>query len=122
MAKYVVLEFEDDKDADGLVEGLNAVGYILSASENSSMWKTYPNVVGVFKKPTLFCECPPQNNPKSVRGQKWGWWLHKDCGKPRKGNVHHPRNLILPKEASMTDHVYIGVREPRQDAGQGPKV
>jgi hypothetical protein len=122
VAKYLVLEFEDDKDADGLVEGLNAVGYILSASENSSMWKSYPIIAGVFKKPTMFCECPPSNNPKSVRGAKWGWWLHKDCGKPRKGNTHHPRNLIIPKEARGTDYLYIGVNEPRQDAGQAAEV
>jgi len=111
MAKYVVVEFDSDEDAEGFAGTLEWEGHTATI-----------RVAGVFKKPTMFCECPPSNNPKSVRGAKWGWWLHKDCGKPRKGNVHHPRNLILPKEASMVDYLYIGVKEPRQDAGQAAEV
>lgn len=104
MAKHVVVFFQNDLEADSFTETMQG------GSEDASM-----KVVGVFKSPTMFCECPPQNNPKSVRGQKWGWWLHKDCGKPRKGNVHHPYNLLLTpeQEKHRVDFMYIGAREPR---------
>jgi hypothetical protein len=105
MAKYVVLAFDNDEDADSfsgtiLHGGPSAVGTI--------------QIAGIFKKPTLFCECPGVSD-KSVRGAKWGWWLHKDCGKPKRGNPQHPRNLIAPADMSpaqiMRQYLYIGVRE-----------
>lgn len=109
MAKYVLLQFDDDEEADEFVKGAQEVGYALSASEKSSMWKSFFIVVGVFKKPTLFCDCTGKDD-KSARGTKWGWWLHKACGKPKRGMTHHPWNLLHPGE-KLTNNPYIGVRE-----------
>jgi hypothetical protein len=103
MAKYVVLAFDNDEEADSFSSTIINAGPAPEGSHQSL------NVVGVFKRPTLFCECTTKDD-KSVRGAKWGWWLHKACGKPKRGMTHHPWNLLHPG-AKLTDNLYIGVRE-----------
>lgn len=117
--KYVVLEFDSDDEADSFSEALNAVGYVLSASEKSSMWKVYPRVKGIFRKPSQFCECAKPGE-KSVRGAKWGWWIHRDCGKPKRGQWQHPRNLLDPIDLPARERaMYLGVVEGGKKYGTG---
>jgi hypothetical protein len=97
MAKYVLLAFDNDDEADSFTSTIVDAGIASSLT-----------VAGVYKRPTMLCECPGKDD-KSVRGTKWGWWLHKGCGKPKRGNVLHPWNLLFPGER-LTDHPYIGIR------------
>jgi hypothetical protein len=107
MAKYVLIQFDNDDDAEGFVGGLT------TTNPNASV-----KVAGIFKKPTLFCECVPQEE-KSARGAKWGWWICKKCGRCKKGQWQSPRNLldpadILSKERTsfLQTHEPIGERLP----------
>jgi hypothetical protein len=85
VAVYVILEFEDEHQALTLVEDHfhYPEGRLLTpVQENDVECK----VVGVFKKPTLFC--PGHTGKKTetgyMRGKKWGWWVCSVCGRPTK--------------------------------------
>ena len=102
MAKYVLVEFDDDEDAD-------AFAAMVSPSDVASM-----RVRGVFKKPTLFCDCPKPSE-KNSRGAKWGWWLCRNpgCGKPQRGMGQSPTNLIDPEDRKrqIGRKIFFTIRE-----------
>jgi len=101
MAKYVLLEFMDDTEADSFAAA------IVDSGEASSL-----TVRGIFKKPTQFCSCVPMEKT-SVRGAKWGWWICKKCGKPKPGSMHQPRNLLEPEGTpSHQRRLFLHVAEP----------
>jgi hypothetical protein len=91
MAKYVLLAFDKDADADEFVRNSNKY---FSEMEYGS-WSTepgsdddvfIPNVVvrGMWKKPTKFCSCigGGKQSHGFVRGTKYGWWVCARCHKP----------------------------------------
>lgn len=119
MARYVLLEFGDNDEANNFVGMLNGGDFDVRSAKGpaeASPADGSIRVLGVYFKPTLFCECPNPGD-RSARGEKWGLWIHKDCGKPKRGNVQHPRNLIYTETEwqAMTPHektnMYLGVRE-----------
>lgn len=75
MAKYVLLAFDSDTEANEFVE---AVQDRTSREEFT--------VRGVWKKPTKFCECTSGNIKQRgwTRGKKFGWWVCDRCHKPSK--------------------------------------
>lgn len=79
MAKYVLVAFESDSDADKFV----AAAKVYAADEKTNMSEVFGYVSAVYKKPTKFCECKGHSGPYT-RGKKYGWWVHarKGCGKP----------------------------------------
>jgi len=86
MARYIVLEVEDDNIATELAKKLN----------KSTGWR----VAGIFARPHSWCKCSLSgmgyNSHKDyVRGTKLGWWLHNipGCGRPRLG-THQLENLL----------------------------
>lgn len=76
MAKYVLLLFDDDGAADSFVN-------VYSVREDAFS-KVLPEVVGVYKKPTVFCDCIGSRKPPDGwrKGSKYGWWICTMCGKP----------------------------------------
>lgn len=104
MARYVLVEFDDDATANEFIKRMH----------RASKTKAF-RLKGVFKKPTVFCTCGPiastQYTTALVRGPKTGWMIHVECGLPRRtGQV--PRN-ILPdmlnaKRRSQTNSERIG--------------
>lgn len=102
MAQYVLIQFDSNEEAAGFVKTLE--------------WDTVGSVqvVGIFQKPTLFCECPTPSE-KSKRGAKWGWWLcmNQGCGKPKRGQFQQPRNQTEP-EGTRTEHrrIFVNIKEP----------
>src|SRR2546423_1462288 len=86
MAKYVLVEFDDDAEADKLVEFIGD-GIVIPAPQEGGAWQYLkPRIRAVFKKPTKFCDCSMGKNAKSfTRGKKYGWWVHAACGKPTRG-------------------------------------
>jgi hypothetical protein len=76
VAKYVLLQFDDDKDADAFVGETQQEGLLVGTR--------WPRVLvrAVYKKPTQFCKCTSEK-PGYSRGKKFGWWVHAACGKPR---------------------------------------
>jgi hypothetical protein len=70
MARYVVLEFDDNDDANSFVE---------------EMLQDHEGVVGVYAKPTLFCPaggCSTGRIKSFVQGVNLGWWVCSNCKKP----------------------------------------
>lgn len=68
MARLVVLYFEDNEAAEAaMVETLGA------------------SPVGLYGIPTQFCTCPPyeQNRRTNAFGAKYGWLVHRECGKAK---------------------------------------
>ncbi len=122
MARYVLLAFEDNGDAEALVAAIQnrgAKGIYLAVPHPSlegqySVHSPYGGNVDVramFMKPTQFCEC---TNPgdKSAKGKKWGLWIHSVCGKPKKSHWQHPRNLLEPEKLDPRERsCYLGVVE-----------
>jgi hypothetical protein len=98
MARYVLVAFEDNEDADNFIRGTD------SGAESLV-------VVGVFFKPTLFCECSQLGRPS--RGKRYGMNVHS-CGKPIRGQWQHPRNLAKEDGKTLYEQgLYLGIVEPQ---------
>lgn len=128
MARYVLVEFENDKDAEefaGAIERGQKIVYPVPHPEEEGEYNVHSpsgnyRVRALFAKPTKFCECTlgADEEPVSARGKKWGWWVHRKCGRPRKGNCQHPRNLLEHEDMDRRRrNLYIGVYEPELPPG-----
>lgn len=106
MARYLVLEFKDNDQAQHFMDK------ILSESRGGALYR----VVGLFVRPGRTCKCWDWNkknyqDPSKMkhsgsgiqRGEKFGWWVCTDCGKPRKSG-HHLVNQLAPNKV-FTDVV-----------------
>lgn len=87
MARYVVVEFDDNAQADEFVRRVN--------SNPDRKFR----VPWVFAKPTKYCECPSTGTRSSdpirvVRGDKWGWWVCSKCHRAMGGSYQSPHNLL----------------------------
>ena len=99
MARYVLVEVDENDRADHLREKLDGVPGL--------------RVIALFGKPTKFCECQ-EDSGRSKLGRKFGWWCCPECGHPKPNAKHYGvRNLLdqvdLPVQYRM---VYLGITEP----------
>jgi hypothetical protein len=92
MPQFIVVEVDDDRVADALVEKLSNTGRPLVGKQ----WR----VVGRFQRPRAHCQhaltTGGYNDAKHfARGSKYGWWIHNiaGCKRPRLGS-HQLENLI----------------------------
>jgi hypothetical protein len=106
MAKYVLLSFDNDGDADNFVDQFQQGRVMIpvphrklegqySVVSNGSLegqadidGKHHHNFVrGVYKKPTIFHDssCKAGKNTGFTRGKKYGWMVCAACGKPTQG-------------------------------------
>lgn len=99
MAHYVLLEFLDDESAKAFVQETLE---IKNTSETLSgiPVEALPTVAGVYRKPMQYCECTAgwsvrERNGGTVRGTKFGWYVHRRCGKIQKGFVTRPGEVIF---------------------------
>lgn len=88
MARYIVLEYIDNEEAEEAVRQQN------KATKNGDRTR----VIGMFAPPKIFaCKCDrvdgKYRRAKAERGDKFGWWLCGTCNKPRSGG-HNLNNLI----------------------------
>lgn len=102
MTKYVLLEFDSDEQANKYVKKL-----ILEA-DTADKQKPY-RVVGLFKPPSSWCQCPRtaySEKNSTVRGDKYGWWVHLTCRKSRLG-THALKNLVsIPGQTRFKEDTY----------------
>lgn len=91
MARYLLVEFDNDDQADTLRAQID------SAAKKGKPYR----VLGMFQKPRRFCACPPdkdrQNWKRLVRGSKYGWWVCGTCKRARLG-IHQLNNLLSHEE------------------------
>ena len=80
MGTYLLIEFEDDSQAERLCAQINA-----ATAKGKRFW-----VAGLFKKPMAFCKCTydvtSYRRQKAIQGIKHGWWICPTCRRPRFGN------------------------------------
>ena len=102
MARYVVLSFEDNDDAEHLIQ----------------QYKDHPTIhpVGMFARPTNFCEeLEHWDYPtRSKRGVKFGWWICPQCHKARK-LFQQGHNMLDPEKmplGSIDRPLYLLTKEP----------
>jgi len=83
MARYLLLEFDDDEPAEKLL------GQINDAAARGRPYR----VIGMYRRPSVFCKC---GNPsgKQVRGARFGWWVCVDCHKVISGNHQILGNML----------------------------
>lgn len=85
MAKYVLVAFEDNIQADRFVEACQETGIMVVVNAaDASLTHFTPEARAVYQRPTKFCDCTDGKNRKFTRGKKYGWWVHSGCGKPTK--------------------------------------
>lgn len=96
MARYVLVAFDQDKDAEEFVQSvgrrggfffLGTDGHFRTANVPEDPTTSNAFVRGVWQKPTKFCDCQPSSKKQDrgySRSKKYSWWVHKDCGKPTK--------------------------------------
>jgi hypothetical protein len=94
MARYVVVEFKNNGDAEAFIERIH----------QDTAQGTMRRIVGVFVKPGRTCDCRNWQRTNSgdknqavtiVRGGKFGWWVCTACNRPRKAG-HQLVNQVLP--------------------------
>jgi hypothetical protein len=84
----VVLEFENEALAKQFVKAALEDDIYASLGEwleDATRLRTF--VIGVFKKPTKYCDPGDGHRGKKTsggwtRGKKYGWWVCGICGKP----------------------------------------
>lgn len=88
MAKYVLLAFDDDKQADVFVERTQELRAVVMDDRkypDSTVTELPCDVRGVYRKPTKFCNCHGIKKRGFTRGRKFGWWVCSQCSKPTVG-------------------------------------
>lgn len=105
MARYIVIEVEDNQVAENLIAAFN--------EKTRAGWAA--RVVGLFVKPGATCACQSLYNEGAARGnyrenkakhgwsggvergEKFGWWVCTVCNKPRKAG-HTLVNQLLASQ------------------------
>jgi hypothetical protein len=88
MAKYILLAFDSDADADAYTADVQRTGVVFKNTDvelENLPFEEVPVVVrGMWKKPTKFCSCigGGKQSHGFVRGTKYGWWVCARCHKP----------------------------------------
>jgi len=88
MARYVLLAFDDDKEAEAYAKMVQEDGHVIIFHDHDIDFDLASVIVrGMWKKPTMFCDCTDKRKPPHgwTRGQKWGWWVCTKCSRPSVG-------------------------------------
>jgi hypothetical protein len=84
VAKYVLIEFDNDQDADKLIGAIDIWSSRLSEMLHEELEE--PKVIAEFKKPTQFCEHTHNDRLRQRKGmetgQRFGWLVCGICKKP----------------------------------------
>lgn len=115
MARLAVVEFKSNSDAEQFREALKSPTGIfmqrLVDGNGTYDYLTDAAVLGMFARPTLYCECLPLDMTKdTVRGEKWGWSVCKKCAKPQKGHWQYPKDLMFEGTTIKERQLFVGMR------------
>lgn len=140
MARFVMLRFEDNKDADAFVESIKGKTVFHSVTDDASRFDvengfeagfkyvmTSAEATAMWADPTKLCECHPPwvlpnaKNPaqglqcQPVRSVNYGWLVCSQCKKPHHFQTQHPKNLLVPDETYSNRKYYLGFKADRSD-------
>jgi hypothetical protein len=119
VAVHLMLDFDDDEDAKKFIRDNVQSGAVTASPQHPAL---KAKVVGVWKKPTSFCNIGDGHRaaylrnvgPKGggwTRGRSYGWWVDPACKKPTSewaaGNGWHLAlgvNLLPPPLATEDKH------------------
>lgn len=117
MARHLVISFDDNEEAEQFVEALKIEGAVFFQDATQHFKNVNPEkvrLIGLFAKPTKFCDCVHTSEAKTVRSQKFGWYIHwPGCGKPISGHYQSAlKNLLNPPGTDARSlGIFLGVRE-----------
>lgn len=145
MARFVMLRFEDNKEADAFVKSAQDKtvfhGVVAEPSRDdvangfSESFKyvtTAAEAVALWADPTKLCAChPPWKLPNhkepsaglqcnAVRSANYGWLVCGQCSKPHPHQFQHPKNLLVPDETPQTRDYCLGFRADRSKNDAAP--
>lgn len=110
MARYVVVEFDSNEEADAFVQQAFSDNKVARKTKQPLIMR----VVGVFVKPVSTCVCfgwergnvGAKNWAHSdiALGEKFGWWVCTRCNKPRRGG--HQLNNQIKMSETYEGHVF----------------
>lgn len=91
MARYVVMSFKDNEEAERFVAAVARGAVFLGTPDGEGDDHYGPLSEGalaraMYMQPTQFCSCgtPAKGDAGFTRGTKYGLWVHSACGKPTK--------------------------------------
>lgn len=103
MARYVLLQFDNNEDAEQFVEGVKK-----DAEEFGD--QAVMAAVGLFAKPTNFCDHEPVKGG-GARGKTFGWYVGRCCNRARRGR-QFMRNLLFDPSGDILDSdIYVVSKE-----------
>lgn len=112
MARYVLIEIDDNNAADQFIVSINQGKQFMTVPANNAqdqytVVELQAKAVGLFAKPTNFCTCSVPG--KRARGAKLGWWVctNAGCNKALKGSMQRPNNLLEVDKHLSQREVYI---------------
>lgn len=132
MARYVVLYFKDNAQAETLLEDWNDALETSSQDEDGNVRvelltpeqenNVECNIVGFVAAPTVFCDPTDGHRKKKTqsgwtRGKKYGWWVCGICKKPSLIWGHSYR-AVISAARNLRDEVLAELKEeepPKQE-------
>lgn len=116
MARHIVISFDDNDDAEQFIEALKVDGAVFFQDSSQHFKNVDPmtcTVIGVYAKPTQFCQCTYADDMPTARSKNYGWYVHTVCKKPIPGHYQSAlKNLIeAPNTSARTRKMHLGVRE-----------
>jgi hypothetical protein len=85
MARYILLAFDSDAEADAFANAATIEGgifYLKPDTHFANVDTKKVTVRGVWQKATKFCECGTAPGDSYIRGKTHGWWVHRKCMRP----------------------------------------
>lgn len=117
MARYVVIEFTDNVDAEAFIQQFDSD----NEARRSAREPFLRRIVGVFIKPGKTCQCwdaghinyGDKNKDAGIaRGEKFGWWVCTRCNRPRAAGHQLVNQLLLSEcyEGTVFNNYEFGVQ------------
>lgn len=96
MARWLLIEIDDNDAAEQYIKSLSEGKSFITvpSGESYTVREVSARVVGLFGKPTKFCECPEQDQKAgSTKGAKTDWRVCPNCHLALRGS-QTPKNLL----------------------------
>lgn len=102
MARYLLIEFDDDAQCESLRTKID------DATKAGKPFR----VRGMYQRPVRWCTCPKstayRDKDRWAIGERFGWWVCRECRKARIGG-HQLKNLIPTEQLVWAKQGYADV-------------